>query len=200
MKNLLKSGFKLLAWLIMLPLIALYHFLALLVHKDEVFSSFCQLISLLPGNAGSYLRIGFLRSTMKQCEADLFIGFGTLFSQQGTELRSGVYIGPQCNIGLCRIGKNTLVGSGVHLLSGKNQHRFDDPDLPIKDQGGRFESITIGEDCWLGNGAIVMANIGDRCIIGAGAVVTQDIFDGSVVAGNPAKVIKQVPLQTTEHQ
>jgi acetyltransferase-like isoleucine patch superfamily enzyme len=75
-------------------------------------------------------------------------------------------------------------------MSGKGQHNFDNLDVPIKDQGGVFEKITIGENCWLGNGAMIMANIGDGCIVGAGSVVTNDMPANSIVAGNPAKVIK----------
>jgi acetyltransferase-like isoleucine patch superfamily enzyme len=51
--------------------------------------------------------------------------------------------------------------------------------------------VTIGEDTWVGNCAIIMANIGKKCIIGAGSVVTKDIEDYSIVVGNPAKVIRK---------
>lgn len=54
--------------------------------------------------------------------------------------------------------------------------------------------ITIGEDCWIGGGAIICpgVTIGNRCIIGAGSVVTKDIPDDSIAVGNPAKVIKNL--------
>jgi acetyltransferase-like isoleucine patch superfamily enzyme len=75
-------------------------------------------------------------------------------------------------------------------MSGKGQHNFDDLDTPIKDQGGVFQKIVIGKNCWLGNGSMIMANIGDGCIVGAGSVVINDVPANSIVAGNPAKVIK----------
>ena len=78
---------------------------------------------------------------------------------------------------------------------GKNQHFFYETDTPIKDQGGKFEKIVIGENCWIGNGALVMANIGDHCIIGAGSVVTEDVPAYSIVAGNPARIIKNRDLK-----
>ena len=112
-----------------------------------------------------------------------------LFSQQSTEIEQGVYIGPQCNIGLCRIEKNVLLGSGVHLLSGKRQHNFSDPDVPVQQQGGAFSKISVGEDSWIGNGAIVMANVGRKCVVGAGSVVTNPVEDLTIVAGNPAVVV-----------
>jgi acetyltransferase-like isoleucine patch superfamily enzyme len=57
-------------------------------------------------------------------------------------------------------------------------------------QGGEFNKISIGENSWVGNGAIIMANVGRDCIIGAGTVVTNDIPAGSIVAGNPGKVVR----------
>lgn len=51
--------------------------------------------------------------------------------------------------------------------------------------------ITVGDNCFIGQRAIILQNvkIGNNCIIGAGAVVTKDVPDNSVVAGCPAKVI-----------
>ena len=75
-------------------------------------------------------------------------------------------------------------------MSGKEQHNFSDLERPIKEQGGRFQKVRIGQNCWIGNGAMIMANIGANCIVGAGSVVSNDIPDNSIVAGNPARVIK----------
>lgn len=158
--------------------------------KRAMFSSISQFISLFPGKSGSMLRIAFYSITMKRCKNVGNIYFGTLFSDPDTELYDNVYIGPQCNIGKCIIGKDTLIASGVHILSGKKQHGFDDIDTPIQQQAGSYEKITIGKDCWIGNGAIIMANIGDKCIVAAGTVVVKDIAPLSVVGGNPHKIIK----------
>jgi acetyltransferase-like isoleucine patch superfamily enzyme len=149
-------------------------------------------LSLLPGKIGSYLRAGFYRFTLKKCHPSAVIGFGTIFSQADTEIAKGVYIGPQCNIGLCSIGKDTLLGSGVHIMSGKGQHNFDNPNIAIKDQGGSFEKIKIGENCWLGNSALVMASIEDRCVVAAGSVIVSPVSTKSLVAGNPAKKIRNI--------
>ena len=118
------------------------------------------------------------------------IGFGTLFAQMDTEISKGVYIGPQCNIGMCKIGENCLIASGVHIMSGSMQHGIDDIDTPIQQQKGDYKKIEIGEDSWIGNGSMVMANIGKKCVIGAGSVVTKEVPDFSIVAGNPAKLIR----------
>lgn len=175
----------------MSPLTLCFYLFTVIANKDTLLASFSQLLSLLPGKSGCYLRAAFYRFTLTDCAPNAVISFATLFSQQDTEIAEGVYIGPQCNIGKCKIGKNTLLGSGVHIMSGKNQHNIDDPSVPIKEQGGTFTKVTIGENCWVGNGALIMADIGDNAVVAAGAVVIHAIPENAIVAGNPAKVIRQ---------
>lgn len=191
MKEIIKKSASYLSILIVSPVTLSYFILKPLVNKNALFSGFSQFLSLLPGQVGSYIRIGFYRFSMQNCHPNSVISFSTLFSQCDTEIGEGVYIGPQSNIGMCKIGSNCLLGSGVQIMSGKNQHNFTDLDKPIKDQGGKFTKITIGEDTWVGNGALIMANIGHHCVIGAGTVVINDIEDYSIVAGNPAELIKK---------
>ncbi len=54
--------------------------------------------------------------------------------------------------------------------------------------------ITIGKDCWIGGGTIILpgVTIGDGVTVGAGSVVTKDVESRTVVAGNPAKFIKAI--------
>ena len=189
LKLLIKNIFFFISAVLISPIIVLYWLLRTFFKSDSLFSGFSQFLSLLPGKTGAYLRAGFYRYTMTLCSEDAVISFLVLFAQQDTEIESSVYIGPNCNIGSCKIKKNTLLGSGVHIISGKRQHKFDDPDVLIKDQGGVFEKITIGEDCWIGNGALILANIGNKCVVGSGSVVTNEIPAYSIVAGNPAKII-----------
>ena len=190
LKTTIKSSARMTAVIVVMPIYIVFRLASLVASKNQAFAGFSQFFSLFPGVTGSYLRVAFYRLAMQTCQGELSIGFGTLFSQYETELFDGVYIGPQCNIGKCRIEKNCLLGSGVHIMSGKGQHNFDDIDTPIQEQGGTFKAITVGEDSWIGNGALIMANVGKKCVIGAGAVVVSDIPDYSIVAGNPAKIIK----------
>ncbi len=173
-----------------MPLYIFYFLSTVIGNKDDVFRSFSQFFSLIPGKLGVYSRSAFFQLTMTHCDLDLVVSFGVLFSQQDTELYSGCYIGPQSNIGMCRIETNCLLGSGVHVMSGKGQHNFDDLDKPLREQGGTFSKVIIGEDTWIGNGALIMANVGKKCIVAAGSVVVHDIPDYSIIAGNPAKIIK----------
>ncbi len=177
--------------LLVLPLTLLFWAMALVFDKDALITAFSQFMSLLPGKTGAYLRSGFYRFSMERFHPSAFIGFGTLFSQTETEIESGVYIGPQCNIGKCTIGQDTLLGSGVHVMSGKQQHNIDSVDKLIREQGGQFHKISIGKNCWIGNAALIMANVGDNTVVAAGSVVINDIESKVIAAGNPAKVIKQ---------
>ena len=190
MRNLLKKLLRLFFSLLALPFFAAYWLSAQIFNRDSVFAGASQCLSLLPGKIGSYYRLAFYQLALPNCGTDIVISFASLFSHQATELNDGAYIGPQCNIGLCRIEANCLIGSGVHIMSGKGQHNFSDLQTPLKDQGGVFTKITIGEDSWIGNGALILANVGKKCIVAAGAVVINDVPDFAIVAGNPAKIIK----------
>ncbi len=189
MKNIFKRIILLVSFTLVLPFVVLYKMTPNLLKKNA-FISYSQLFSLFPGLIGSYLRVCFYALIMKKCSTSVRIYFGTLFSQVGTEINDNVYIGPQCNIGLCNIAKGTLIASGVHILSGKNQHSIENIDIPIQEQEGHYEKITIGEDSWIGSNSVVMANVGKKSIVAAGSVVIKDVPDYAIVGGNPAKTIR----------
>lgn len=87
------------------------------------------------------------------------------------------------------LGCDVLVGPYVQLIT--YQHEFSSPERPINVQGLVTGPITIGDDVWIGAGAIVLAGvtIGSGSIIGAGAVVTRSCPPYSILAGVPARVI-----------
>ena len=93
-------------------------------------------------------------------------------------------------IGDVDIFDHTIIGSGVELINGDQQHYFEKTDVLIKEQGGRYPKITIGEDCWIGDGALVMAHVGKKSVIGARSVVHKDIPEWSVAVGCPARVVR----------
>lgn len=88
-----------------------------------------------------------------------------------------------------RIGDNFQCGPGVQLLT--PEHPLDAVQRRSLETG---RPIVIGDDVWIGGGAIVLAGvrIGDRSVVGAGAVVTKDVPSDVVVVGNPARVVKRL--------
>jgi virginiamycin A acetyltransferase len=169
----------------------LWRLLRFLSVSDGVFHDLSQFFSLIPGLPGDYLRKSFYYWTLSHCSLEVKISFGTLIAHPETEVHEGVYVGPYCLIGTAIIGPHATLGSGVHLLSGKRQHNFDHLNVPIQEQGGSFECISIGSNSWLGNGCIVMADIGSDAIVGAGAVVTSAVESLCIVVGNPARVVRR---------
>jgi maltose O-acetyltransferase len=88
------------------------------------------------------------------------------------------------------IGDDCQIGPNVQLLT--PTHPVD-PE-PRRDKWESAAPITIGNNVWLGGGAIVLpgVTIGNNSVVGAGAVVTHDVPADVVVVGNPAKVIRQL--------
>lgn len=80
-----------------------------------------------------------------------------------------------------------------HVVIAAMNHSFENPDIPICDQGIKSEGIKIEDDVWIGAGAKVLdgVTIGKGSVIGAGAVVSKDIPSYSVAVGVPARVIKK---------
>lgn len=93
------------------------------------------------------------------------------------------------------VGRQTVFGPNVLLMD--HNHAFEDIGTPIGWQGVTDGgTIRVEEGCWLGYGAVVVCGSGDlvigkNSVIGANAVVTRSIPPYSVVAGNPARVVKQ---------
>lgn len=182
----IKAVINLVCVVINIPALALYFLLLKVSRPDELFAGFSQFYSLWPGKIGVYIRRNFYRFTLAHLGADVTIGFGTVLSHRATEIGDNVYIGPQCNIGLCQIGAECLIGSGVHILSGTKQHNFTDTSKPLREQGGTYTKVKIGANCWLGNCAIVMGDVAERSVIGAGALVVACDQAGSIMLGHKA--------------
>ena len=110
-----------------------------------------------------------------------------------------VIIGDHTRVGLHNtiIGPVTI-GDHVNLAQGITvtalNHNFADTDKSIDEQGISTSPIVIEDDIWIGANAVVLpgVTIGHHSVIAAGAVVTKDVPPHSLVAGVPAKIIKQL--------
>ena len=88
------------------------------------------------------------------------------------------------------IGDDVQIGPNVQLLT--PTHPVE--PVPRREKWESAEPITIGDNVWLGGGAIVCpgVTIGENTVVGAGAVVTKDLPANVVAVGNPARVIRDI--------
>ncbi len=144
-------------------------------------------------------------------ERSIHIGAGTLVTSWAT-LAAGyvpddpatppraLVIGERCVIGLrsgivahqsVELGNDVWLGQHVFITDGN--HGYDDLDAPIGSQKGTVEPVSIGDNSWIGHGAIILAgsHIGRNAIVAAGAVVRGDVPDYSIAAGVPAKIVRR---------
>lgn len=124
----------------------------------------------------------------------------------GIRYNPKIYIGDGCRIGIRNsfacidriiIGKEVLFAGYVHITD--HSHGYEDVEKsitvqPLISKGG----VEVEDHCWLGFGCEILSgvHIGKHSIVAARAVVTKDVPPYSIVAGNPAKVVKQYNFDT----
>lgn len=132
---------------------------------------------------------------MRKSGKNVDIERGATFSRR-TEIGNNSGIGVNCRLqGEVIIGDNVMMGQDCLIYT--SNHEFSRIDIPIQQQGYQAEhKVTIGNDVWIGARVIILpgVTIGNGVIVGAGAVVTKDVPDYMIVAGNPAKIIRERKL------
>ena len=90
------------------------------------------------------------------------------------------------------IGSETIFGENVKIYD--HNHRFADPDVPIKDQGYSTAPVVIGRHCWIGSNVTILkgSHIGDNTVIGAGCVINGDVPADCVVSVEQKHVIQPI--------
>lgn len=116
-----------------------------------------------------------------------------------SDLGKGLYIGENTSF-----SENTFFGSaggikiGSDVIGGQNvrfhaeNHNFNDPSTLIREQGVTRKGIEIGNNVWIGAGAVFLdgAKVADGCVIGANSVIKGEFKKNAILAGIPAKVIR----------
>lgn len=140
-------------------------------------------------------------------------------SQDGVSIGDGVVIGRntriECTGGLQGIGKGVKIGRrttfgndcmfgaaggieiGDDVVAGQfirfhsENHNYNDLTKLIREQGVSHKGIKVGNNCWIGAGAVFLdgAELGNGCVVGANAVVTKKFPNNAVIAGVPAKIV-----------
>ncbi|MDD6148813.1 MAG: DapH/DapD/GlmU-related protein [Lachnospiraceae bacterium] len=106
------------------------------------------------------------------------------------------------NVHITSKDDDLVIGSGTTVLANSFitniDHDYTEIDKPIFEQDTRIEHTEIGENCFIGMGAAIMAGtvLGKQCVVGANAVVKGTYPDYSVIAGVPAKIIKRYNAQS----
>jgi acetyltransferase-like isoleucine patch superfamily enzyme len=130
--------------------------------------------------------------------ATLSAGFPSQIGMTGGAV---ITIGDRCMLGKgigivgherIEIGDDIWTGHYVYVTD--QNHGYEDLDLPIGTQLWKNHPVSIGSGSWLGHGSVVLpgSRIGRHVVVAAGAVVAGiDVPDRSVVAGVPARVVKQ---------
>ena len=112
---------------------------------------------------------------------------------------NGTFIGHMCgfNVGRSiRIGHHCLLAGHVSIFDMDGhpldaaRRRAGEPTPPEL-----IDPVVIGDDVWVGNGAVILkgVTIGARSVVAARAVVTRDVPADTIVAGNPARIVKALP-------
>lgn len=134
------------------------------------------------------------------------IGRGSEINCSGSlaDLGKGISIGTNSSFaentyfgaaGGINIGEDVISGQNVRFHS--ENHNYQDLNTPIRLQGVNRKGIVVGNNVWIGSGAVFLdgAKIGNGCIIGANTLLNSVYPDNCVIVGNPGRIIK---LRTEE--
>ena len=188
---------------------------------SEICSWLSDIIRWMPGRIGIFIRASYYRMRLVRCGKKIIVSQGCYIRDCGNiylgeevtmdvnvrlfaggcgneVLEIGNRVAFNSNVmvnadreGKIIIGNNVIFGPNVVLRT--SNHRFDNPDIPIRDQGHKSGVIRIDDDVWIGSNAVILpdVNIAKGAIVAAGAVVSKDVEAYSIVGGVPAKVISK---------
>jgi acetyltransferase-like isoleucine patch superfamily enzyme len=156
------------------------------------------LASFLRNNEGLYLFIRGTRMRWRRFRRKLKHVHPTAYVAKSAMVHPSVVMGPYAFVNeggvigaYVEIGKYAMLGPRVAVVGA--DHHIDQPGVPLIFTGRPDRPKTvIGDDCWIGFGAIIMAGvtIGRGAVVASGAVVTKDVPPYEVHAGVPAKKLR----------
>jgi maltose O-acetyltransferase len=96
-----------------------------------------------------------------------------------------------------RFGNHVMVGPAVQFLTAAHSLDAEERNRGLE----VAKPITIGDNVWIGGGAILLpgVTIGRNAVVGAGAVVTKNVLTNTIAAGNPARVIRELSHSSSGH-
>lgn len=120
----------------------------------------------------------------------------TMGGRATIEIGTNTIVYDRCEI-LAQVGTTVRIGSCVlftrHAAIVTGGHTIEGADTPIMEKGIKVGDVTIGDDCWIGYGALVLMNVtvGSGSVVAARSVVTRDVEPYSVVGGVPSRFIRR---------
>lgn len=128
------------------------------------------------------------RGTRIECSGSIeHVGKGMVIGNRST-------FGNDCFFGAAggiRIGEDVIAGQYIRFHS--ENHKYENLNSLIREQGVVQKGIVIGNNCWIGSGVVFLdgSRVGDGCVVAANAVVSGKFPENTVIGGVPAKVIKK---------
>jgi virginiamycin A acetyltransferase len=182
-KRLTRPPLDLCANLAVLPLRALY------AMRLVEYMTISQTLAMIPGQVGKFTRRAWYRATLDACGRNLVVHFGAAIRTAKSRIGNDCYIGPWNWIGWVDMGDDFMSGNHVTLLSGAAQHRFEQLDVPMREQMGSHQCLRVGHDVWVGSHAAISADVAPHSVVGTGAVVTKTFGEYDILGGVPAAPI-----------
>lgn len=143
------------------------------------------------GKICRWFRSCLAKGFVSYCGHNVNLQKNAVFSTR-LEIGDNSSIGIDCFVqGKVKIGANVMMGPQVLIYT--QNHSHERTDIPMIQQGYEKEKmVCIEDDVWIGSRVTILpgVTIGKGSIIGASAVVTKDVPEYSIVAGNPATVVK----------
>lgn len=175
------------------------------IDKESIISKSAILykdVKIVKSVVGDFSTIGD-NSNLVNCNISNYVAINRNCVLDHSDMGTGSYINQNTTLKNVIIGKFCCISWNVCLYGGSS-HNYLAPSMytayhwkhifgNTKDVTTEKKKSIIGNDVWIGNGAIIInaVSIGDGSIIGAGTVVTKDVPPYSVVVGVPGKVIKK---------
>ncbi|MCW2488877.1 acyltransferase, partial [Candidatus Symbiopectobacterium sp. NZEC127] len=129
-----------------------------------------QIISIVPGILGIFLRRIFYKITLKKCGENLNVFWGAVIVYSDVEIGNNCTIEEFCIISHCKIGNDVIFAANVSVMSGAKHHDVNDITTSFYNSKSECRKLSLGNNLWIGTHAVIMNDIGSNCAIGAGAV------------------------------